>query len=116
MLLAETRCTLSPRGWSSLTRCDRFFQILDCLFLASKALALLVVEPAELLQNLCMLWVAIKNATICSFGIVKLELVSLSDSALASDDLRLFVAREHDQSGTRCLPLSVVEVDRERYI
>jgi hypothetical protein len=34
------------------------------------------MEPAKLLKDLCVLWIAIKHAAVCCFGVVELFFVS----------------------------------------
>lgn len=62
-----------------------------------------MVKPAKLLQNLGMLWVAVKDTSVRGFG--ALELLALDRvSQSRPDHLRLSAAHEHDQSGTKYPP------------
>lgn len=54
------------------TRADGLLQVLNRLLLAGKARALLVMQPAELLQDLGVVRVAIEHTSVSKFGIVKL--------------------------------------------
>lgn len=47
-----------------LTGADGFLQILNGVFLAAESGALLVMQPAKLLQNFCMVGVSVKNPSI----------------------------------------------------
>ncbi len=67
-------------GWNvglsvstSLTRTDRLFQILNSLLLAAETVALLVMQPAKLLKDLCMLRVSVEHTSIRRLGIVVLK-------------------------------------------
>jgi len=53
---------------------DRFLKILDCTFLASKAVALLVMKPSKLLEDLRVVWIALQNALVSLFGTVMLDM------------------------------------------
>lgn len=56
-------------NWSfEHTGCDRFLKVLNGLFLAAKARALLVVQPTKLLQHLCVTRVTLQDTRIGSFG------------------------------------------------
>lgn len=57
---------------NKLTRSDRLFEVLDRLFLAGEAATLLVMQPAQLLKHLGVIWIALENALICTFGVIKL--------------------------------------------
>lgn len=47
-----------------LTGIDGFLQIFNCLLLTAEAGALLMVQPAQLLQNLGVGWIAVKHAHV----------------------------------------------------
>lgn len=53
--------------------CHRFLQVLDGPVLTGKALALVVVQPAKLLENLGVVGIPLKDTVIGSLGIIKLE-------------------------------------------
>lgn len=61
------------------TRADRLFEVFDRLFLALEAVALLVMQPAQLLQDLCMFRVALQDMAVCMLGtfILDLQVVSI---------------------------------------
>ncbi len=52
------------------TSCDGFFEVLNGSLLALEAIALLVMEPAKLLQYLRMVWVAVENPSVCGLGTI----------------------------------------------
>ena len=58
---------------TSLTRTDGLLQVLNCLLLAAETVALLVMQPAKLLKDLCMLRVSDKHTSISRLGIVVLK-------------------------------------------
>ena len=58
---------------ATLTRVDRFLEVLDRLLLAIEAGALLVMEPAQLLQDFGVVGIALEHARICGFGRVVLS-------------------------------------------
>lgn len=94
---------------TGLTRSNRFFKILDSLFLACVIGALLVVQPTQLLKHLGVIGVALKDPAIGALCRFKLCEVSAMDSELDVKDKPLSVARTHGRSGTKCLLQSVVE-------
>ena len=49
---------------TSLTRADGLLQVLNCLLLAAETVALLVMQPAKLLKDLCMLRVSVEHTSI----------------------------------------------------
>lgn len=55
-----------------LTCAHRFLQVFDSLFLACVTVALLVVQPSELLQDLGMVRVLVKHSAVGGLGSVKL--------------------------------------------
>jgi len=61
-----------------LTSGDGFLQIFDSPVLAGEAIALLMVQPAELLQNLGVVGVSLEHALIGSLGVIKLRVVAIS--------------------------------------
>jgi hypothetical protein len=63
-------CIVGHLVLTSLTRVDRFLQVLNCLFLAAEAVALLVMQPAKLLKDLRMIRIPVQHTSICHFGIV----------------------------------------------
>lgn len=62
------------KGYSEimLTGTDGLLQVLNGLLLARVAVALLVVEPSELLENLGVVGVTIQDAPVRSLGRVEL--------------------------------------------
>jgi hypothetical protein len=66
----------------SLTRTDRLLQVLNRLLLATEAVALLVMQPAKLLKDLCMLRISVEHTSIGRFGIVILK--GLSEEGLCN--------------------------------
>jgi hypothetical protein len=56
-----------------LTGCDGFLKVFNCTLLALEAIALLVVEPAQLLENFGMAWVAFQNSLVCCLGTIILQ-------------------------------------------
>jgi len=56
-----------------LTSIDRLLEIVNSSLLGGEAATLLMVEPAKLLENLCVLRVPIKDAQIRSLRVIKLE-------------------------------------------
>ena len=94
---------------TSLTRTDRLLQILNRLLLAAETVALLVMQPAKLLKDLCMLRVSVEHTSVRRLGVVVLKRSSkYGHCNLKSSNSRLFAAHEHVQSGTRYPPQSVV--------
>jgi len=55
-----------------LTRRNRFLKVLDGLLLGAEARALLVMKPAQLLKDLCVIRVAFENARVGRLGRVVL--------------------------------------------
>lgn len=53
---------------SYLTRIDRFLKVLNRLLLTAEAGALLVVEPAELLEYFGVVWITLKDAGVRRLG------------------------------------------------
>jgi hypothetical protein len=47
-----------------LTGADRFLKVLNGTLLACEAVALLVMQPAKLLKDLCMVWVTFQNTHV----------------------------------------------------
>lgn len=86
-----------------LTRADGFLQILNGVFLAAESGALLVMQPAKLLQNFCMVGVSVKNPSIRRLcGIVLERRSADSDQFSGMMGLHLFAARARGRFGTRC--------------
>lgn len=56
------------RKLQGLTRRNRFLEIFNSLLLATEIIALLVMQPAELLQDLGMVRIALENTPIGSLG------------------------------------------------
>ena len=65
--------TLSSEVGNGLTRADRLFKVLNRLLLAAVRVALLVMEPAKLLQDFGMLRVALKYTSVSVLGALKLN-------------------------------------------
>jgi hypothetical protein len=61
---------------TSLTGTDGFFKVLNRLLLAAEAVALLVMQPAKLLKDLCMLRISVEYTPIRRLGIVVLKRLS----------------------------------------
>lgn len=53
-----------------LTSSDGFLEILDRTLLSLEAIALLMMKPAKLLQNLGMAWVTFKNSAVGGLGTI----------------------------------------------
>ena len=53
------------RGFTNLTRVDRFFQVLNCLLLTAEAITLLVMQPSKLLKNSCMIRIPVQHTSVC---------------------------------------------------
>jgi hypothetical protein len=55
------------------------------VLLATETVALLVMQPAKLLKDLCMIWVPVQHTAVGIFGIVVLDAISkattISDQA-----------------------------------
>lgn len=68
-------------GPEMLTRCDRLLEVFNGLLLTIEASALLVVQPAELLKDLCVIRIAIEHAHVRAFGgvVIFLLLVDVTD-------------------------------------
>jgi hypothetical protein len=62
---------------TSLTGTDGFFKVLNRLLLATEAVALLVMQPAKLLKDLCMIRIPIEHTAISQFSIVILQHLSV---------------------------------------
>ena len=100
-----------------LARTDRLLKILDSMLLACETTALLMVQPSELLQDLGMVRISIKDAAIGVFGRVVLFLCQQRSFILAHVPVisRLSAVRAHDLSETRYPLQSRVSEDLERY-
>lgn len=85
-----------------LTGADGFLQILNRMFLAAKGSALLVMQPAKLLQNLGVIWVSVENPPIRRLCGIVLERVSKQCPISGRTGLHLFAARAHGRFGTIC--------------
>jgi hypothetical protein len=55
------------------TSIDGLLEIINGTFLRVEAVALVVMEPAQLLENLCMLGRYFKDLVVGSLGIVELQ-------------------------------------------
>lgn len=51
--------------FDKFTGADRFLQVLNRLFLAAETDTLLVVQPAKLLKDLCMIRVSVQHTPVC---------------------------------------------------
>lgn len=74
------------RQWAP-TCSNRLLQKLDRLLLAGKTIALLVVQPAQLLQNLGVVRVSVQYTLVCIFGTVKILLLLVNMADLEPDVL-----------------------------
>jgi hypothetical protein len=102
---------------TSLTRADRLLQVLNRLLLAAEAVALLVMQPAKLLKDLCMLRISVKHTSIGRFGIVVLKRLSGEGHRnWKLIDSHLFAARGHVQFGTKYPLQSEASVARKQCI
>ena len=54
------------------TRIDGLLQVLNRLLLTGEARALLMMQPAELLEDLCVIRIAIKHTSVCKLCVVDL--------------------------------------------
>lgn len=70
-----------------LTRSNRFLEELDGLLLAREAVALLVVQPAQLLQNLGVVRVSVEHTLVGILGAVKVLLLFMHMTDLEPDVL-----------------------------
>lgn len=68
-----------------LTSADRFLQVLNGPLLARVVAALLMVEPTELLENLGMVRVSVKNAAVRRLS--RLELHKMLDTEIGSGEV-----------------------------
>lgn len=66
---------------------NRLLQKLNRFLLAGKTIALLVVQPAQLLQNLGMVGVSVQYTLVCVFGAVKVLLLLVDMANLKPDVL-----------------------------
>lgn len=55
-----------------LTRCNRLLEVLDGLFLTLIAAVLLVVKPAQLLENFGVIGIMIEDSLVCGLRTVEL--------------------------------------------
>ena len=67
---------------TSLTRTDRLLQILNRLLLAAETVALLVMQPAKLLEDFSMIGITLENTPIGKFGVVILQYVRVARTRL----------------------------------
>jgi len=72
---------------TSLTGTDGFFKVLNRLLLAAEAVALLVMQPAKLLKDLCMIRIPIEHTAISQFSIVILQHLSVGSLLQSAKDL-----------------------------
>jgi hypothetical protein len=49
---------------------DRFLQVFNRIFLTAETVALLMMQPTKLLEDLGMVWIPIEDSSVCQFGIV----------------------------------------------
>lgn len=73
------------------------------MLLTAETVTLLMMQPAQLLENFGMIWVSVKHTTICALSIVVLETISWDHSEVGFGHIHLSAAREHVQFGTRYL-------------
>lgn len=66
---------------------DRLLQKLNRLLLAGKTITLLVMQPAQLLQNLGVVRVSVQYTLVCVFGTVKILLLLVHMTDLEPDVL-----------------------------
>lgn len=78
-------CRSGGNGW--LTCGNRLLEELDGLLLACKAVILLVVQPAQLLQDLCVVRISIEYALVGILGTVKVLLLLVHMADLKPDVL-----------------------------
>jgi len=55
------------------TGCDRLLQVLNCTFLAVEMLTLRMVKPSQLLKNLGVVRVTIKDPVVSELRVFKLQ-------------------------------------------
>jgi len=65
--------------------------VLNRLLLAAETVALLMIQPSQLLENLCVIWITVKHAAICTFGIVILWIVSLETRQIEVEATYVFL-------------------------
>ena len=74
VLVVCARCqSLSKEAGGPLTRADRLLKVLNSLLLATVRAALLMMEPAELLQDFGVLGVALKYTSVSVLSALKLD-------------------------------------------
>ena len=78
-----------------LTRADGFLQILNRIFLAAKGSALLVMQPAKLLQNLGVIWVSVENPSIRRLCGIVLERGSANNVQFPEGQAYIFLLLVH---------------------
>jgi hypothetical protein len=61
------------------------------LLLAAEAVALLMMQPSELLKDLGMIRIAVKHTSVCSFGVVILKCVKTGNDDLLGDSTYVFL-------------------------
>lgn len=66
-LEANQSCTHDQFDNTRLTGSHRFFQILNSLFLTSERVTLLVVQPAQLLEDFGVVRVTLQDPTVSGF-------------------------------------------------
>jgi hypothetical protein len=64
---------------------DGFFKVLNRLLLAAEAVALLVMQPAKLLKDLCMIRIPVEHTAISQFSIVIIFLLLVNMPNLEPD-------------------------------
>lgn len=75
------------RGDGQPTCSNRLLQKFNSFLLAGKAIALLVVQPTQLLQNLGVVRISVQYTLICIFGTVKVLLLLMNVTDLEPDVL-----------------------------
>lgn len=78
-----------------LTGADGFLQILNGMFLAAESGALLVMQPAKLLQNFCVIGVSVKNPSIRRFCRVILKRRSACSDQSSEERAHIFLLLVH---------------------
>lgn len=98
--------------YRALTRANRLFQILDRLLLDAERWALLMMQPAELLQHFRVIGISIQNSSVGRFGRVVLNACIRKRFRMSRwGHVHLFAARAHALSETKYLLRSTVVGD-----
>ena len=95
---------------AKLTSCNGLIEVLDCFFLAGNRVALLMMQPAQLLKDLCVLRITLQHPLVGLLSAVILpqrqDQESREPTWKCMVDLRLSAVRGRDRFGTKCpLPL-----------